>query len=81
MGNPYITRKDFDGDKRSYSNRGPLVDPRLQTPGYTLAGRPTNQAGAADVNIDKYYPRPSRYYYETYPHSYNQQPYRYSYPR
>jgi hypothetical protein len=27
IGNPYITRKDFDGDKRSWQHNSPIVIP------------------------------------------------------
>jgi hypothetical protein len=53
IGNPYVNRKDWDGNRRTTSNLGPAVDPRLSTENARKVIRPAPYVNRKDFDGDR----------------------------
>jgi hypothetical protein len=53
IGNPYVNRKDWDGNRRTTSDLGPLVDPRLKTENARKVFHPAPYVNRMDFDGDR----------------------------
>jgi hypothetical protein len=52
IGNPYVNRKDYDGNRRTTSDLGPKVDPRLSTENARKVYHPSPYVNRKDFDGD-----------------------------
>ncbi|HYF37709.1 MAG TPA: hypothetical protein VD994_20575 [Prosthecobacter sp.] len=53
IGNPYVNRMDYDGNRRTTSDLGPKVDPRLSTENARKVYRPSPYVNRMDFDGDR----------------------------
>jgi hypothetical protein len=53
IGNPYVNRKDWDGNRRTTSDLGPKVDPRLLTENARKSYHPAPYVNRKDFDGDR----------------------------
>ena len=53
IGNPYVNRMDYDGNRRTTSDLGPAVDPRLSTENARKVFHPTPYVNRKDFDGDR----------------------------
>lgn len=53
IGNPYVNRKDYDGNRRVTSDFGPSVDPRLSTENARKVYHPSPYVNRKDFDGDR----------------------------